>query len=595
MIAKSRLKLLLGIGLFALAGLAVAGTLLLLGRVVVHFNSGADPATALNLIPALPADIDERLRWLPDHPNTAEAREMEPPTRDAISDAYLRAWAQLGIAYELGRPYGLKTYFSGQALEQVSRALTETVAAGWQISRTNLGHELELYFYSDDGSIVAFTDYNNRLVQHIRRADSGFSQVVESGDVWQGLMLLQDGNWRIIQLRRTGEAETARLPLAAPGDPTGPFVRVEGDTLRRGDARFVVAGVNYYAREAAWAEYWPAYNPAWTARDLALARRLGLNTLRIFVPFIDPKGLSGPAATGDYGGDVTLEDVLDGLADFLDQAQAADVQVIVTLFDHRTDHHPANWPADDRYLAALVPPFADHPALLAWDLKNEADTDAGFNTAQRVDAWLRHVGREVRRHDPNHLLTVGWFSADYASRSSVSDELDFVSFHYFGTADDLPAAWQMLAARFPQKPVLLGEFGMSTWNSLWPDGHTEEEQAAYYAGILAAERRYRSAGYLAWTLHEYRRVTLPQYRLPWVNAKQARLGVVRLDGSLKPAAALLAPDAALTVAPVPGWARFVKPFWLALFAGAGLLIGAVVLVLHRFCNTHHSKRQEPEF
>jgi len=252
------------------------------------------------------------------------------------------------------------------------------------------------------------------------------------------------------------------------------------------------------------------------------------------------------------------------------------MQVIITLFDHRTDHHPANWPADNRYLAALIPPFADHPALLAWDLKNEADTDAGFNTAQRVDAWLLHVGREVRRYDPNHLLTVGWFSADYAARSLVSLQLDFVSFHYFGTAPDLPATWQALAETLPGKPILLGEFGMSTWNSLWPDGHTEAEQAAYYAGILAAERRFRSAGYLAWTLHEYTNVTLPQYRLPWTSAKQARLGVVRLDGALKPAALLLAPDADLAVAPIPGWQRFVKPFWLAIFLCA--LVGVFVLV-----------------
>lgn len=584
MIAKSRLKLLIWAGLVVLAALVVAGTILLLGRVTLHFNSGADPASALNLIPALPADIDERLHWMADHPNTQlpKARQMEEPTRDAISDAYLRAWAQLGIAYELGRPYGLQTYFTGQALEQVSRTLTETVAAGWQISRTNLHHKLELYFYSDDGSIVAFTDYDSRLVQHIRRADSGLSQLVESGDVWQVLMLLQDGNWRIIHLRRTGEAENIGQPLAPAGNPASPFVRAMGQELRRGDELFVIAGVNYYPQEAAWAEFWPNYDPAVTAADLALARRLGLNTLRVFVPFVDPEGLSGPAATGDYGGDVTLEQILDGLSNFLDQAGDADVQVIVTLFDHRTDHHPANWPADDRYLAALIPPFVEHPALLAWDLKNEADTDADFNTEERVDAWLLHVGREVRRYDSNHLLTVGWFAADYAARSPVSAQLDFVSFHYFGTAPELPATWQALATALPDKPILLGEFGMSTWNSLWPDGHTEAEQAAYYAGILAAERRFRSAGYLAWTLHEYARVTLPQYRLPWVSAKQARLGVVRLDGSLKPAAALLAPDADLTVPAIPGWRRFVKPFWLAVFAlGFGGLVAAMFWLRRR--------------
>jgi endo-1,4-beta-mannosidase len=316
-------------------------------------------------------------------------------------------------------------------------------------------------------------------------------------------------------------------------------------------APFVVAGTSYYPRQASWDEFWPTYDPGRTEADLALMRSLGLNTVRIFVPFFD------------ISDDEALAKMVADLTDFLDQADAAGMKVIVTLFDHRTDHHPANWAADGRYLAALIPPFAQHRTLLAWDLKNEANLDYPLHGAALVDQWLLYVAREIRRYDAGHLLTVGWSSPEAAANPTVAAVTDLISYHYLDPAEAYPQRAGALRAALPDHPLLLGEFGLSTWDALFPGGHTEAEQAVHYASILRSHRELESVGYLSWTLYDYTRVNLAQFRTPWQRATQANMGVVRVDDSLKPAAALLRPQADLDLPALPSWHRFTKRFWRA--------------------------------
>jgi hypothetical protein len=134
----------------------------------------------------------------------------------------------------------------------------------------------------------------------------------------------------------------------------------------------------------------------------------------------------------------------------------------------------------------------------------------------------------------------------------------------------------------PDKPLLLLEFGLPTWNTIWPNGHTEAEQAAYFADILRVQHLTDTVGYVAWTLYDFETVTLPQFRFPWQTGPQKNMGVIQLDRTPKPAAQLLAPDAELSRAPViPAWQRFTKPFWLTLFATAIGLTGLSLFVGQR--------------
>ena len=107
---------------------------------------------------------------------------------------------------------------------------------------------------------------------------------------------------------------------------------------------------------------------------------------------------------------------------------------------------------------------------------------------------------------------------------------------------------------------------MSTWNSFWPHGHTEAEQAHYYADLLRQHRTYATAGYMVWTLHDFDNVPLAEFGMPWQRATQANMGLLRRDGAWKPAAAVISPGAALNLPPLPRWYRWTKPFWLMVMA-----------------------------
>lgn len=562
---KNRLKLLLwtviGANLVVLFIFVMQG----IGSVITYFGSGADPSQALKLIPIAPPDLQDRLVWLPDAETVREGRRMEPFTREQIGSAYLLGWAQWTIGHELGEPYGLKTYFSPPALYAVTHEITSTARTDWTLQQANLRHELQLNFYSDDGSIVSFTDHRAELVQDISLAESDTRYIHEWQRRYDIVMRLEDGNWRIRDLVSRGASEPTLLPTQSKGEG---FVEARGDQLYLNGNPFYVAGINYYPQATPWTAFLPEYDKAQIEIDLDRIATLNLNTIRIFVSY------------ADIGGDEVEEAGIEKLRHFLDEAEARQLMVIVTIFDHHTDHHVKHWASDDRHLEQLIPQFADHQAILAWDIKNEPDRDYGFNSPELVDAWLRHIAAKVREHDPNHMLTIGWSNPEDASR--LIDIVDLISYHYFEDSKDYSHRLAQLHLAASNKPLLLQEFVMSTWNSFWPHGHTEAEQALYYADLLSQHRQVDTAGYMVWTLYDFDQVPLAEFRMPWQRATQAHMGLIRKDGSPKAASYIVQPDADLALTPLPRWHRFTKPFWLAVMCGMLLITSGVLWYMRRF-------------
>ena len=181
-----------GIALFVL--IALAGLRGLFG-LVGYFREAAEPVSPLNLVPDVPAETLFDLEWRPDDFDTG--RVMEPFTRRQIESAYIRAWLQLNLSYARQEPYGLKTYFVGPALESVASNVTDLAADGWQIEQSNSGHQLQLHFYSADGSIVAFTDHNVVLTQIIADAEDTVVFDGMATGAYDVVMFLEDGNWRV--------------------------------------------------------------------------------------------------------------------------------------------------------------------------------------------------------------------------------------------------------------------------------------------------------------------------------------------------------------------------------------------------------------
>lgn len=567
----TRSKLVLWTTIVAL--LALLGWLAVFGAAALEatFERGSDPAPQLQIEPNTSPDLNVKLTWLPDDSDTG--RELEPFIRTDIQTAYLRSWLQINLSYLRNEPYGLETYFVGPALEAVSASVRQSAAEGWRIAQADTSHTLKLHFYAADGSIVAFSDTRALVAQAIRDRSGADVFAGETEVTYDVVMFLEDGGWRVRHWVRVAD-RTADAARAVTAQPDAAIVGRAGAALVLGEQPYRIVGVNYYPQATPWHEFWPAYNPTIIDQDFARMQQLGLNTVRIFVPF------------EQFGGARINTTLQERLADLLTRADAHGLKVIVTLFDFRAEYQPLAWPNADRQLEALLTRFKDNRAILAWDLKNEPDRDYATHGRETVNAWLVHTARLARSYDPHHLLTIGWSSPEAAR--ALADQIDFVSFHFYAPAEQLRAQYSALRTAAPDRPIVLTEFGLPTWNSFFfPNGHSAPEQAVYYADILATLRATDSAGYLAWTLYDFSSVPGDVAgRWPWQRGPQAHLGVLRADGQPKPAAALLAPSADLNVIRIPGWARLLKPFWFT-------VLGVVVVTLYVATRLRRGRLQLP--
>lgn len=148
---------------------------------------------------SLSPDLLGSIVWAPDA--TDLPREMEPLTRIDITASWIRAWDQLTIVSQTGDVSGVEVYFSNSARRGVLAR-----AENWgDVSIHQLGHELELTFYSEDGQIASIRSNETKL-QH-RDTSGELTLVRETVETYETVMVLEDGNWRIHHwVRRSVEA-----------------------------------------------------------------------------------------------------------------------------------------------------------------------------------------------------------------------------------------------------------------------------------------------------------------------------------------------------------------------------------------------------
>jgi endo-1,4-beta-mannosidase len=243
--------------------------------------------------------------------------------------------------------------------------------------------------------------------------------------------------------------------------------------------------------------------------------------------------------------------IIDQMRQLLQIAGGYGMKVVFVLFEWY-DTYPAEGSREERsnlaYLDGIVGAFANDDRVLAWDLHNEPDKYGGWQGGDRDEVidWLRRMAVHTRRIDRQHPITVG--AGDYASLwtpasdgTTILSFVDIASFHCY----DAGRVQEQIreTERHTTKPVFLEEMGWPTAGGDEPPPANatfdEATQAYLYTTMLAAANEEDIAGVAQWVLWDYTpRSTTGGRR----SSYEEFFGLIRTDGTLKPAAGIFKND-----------------------------------------------------
>lgn len=296
-----------------------------------------------------------------------------------------------------------------------------------------------------------------------------------------------------------------------------------GDQFR---ARFAkpYVGLNYYPASASWAKFWEQFPREEIENDLERAKALNVNALRIFLThsYFDSEG--------------TREDGLSKLEAFLDICEAQNLVVLVTLFDLRPDYRPLNWEADIGHIDMVLSRISKHKAVLGIDLKNQPDLDFGTWGQGHVETWLTVMARHIQTHYQHLPVTAGWSQSEHATR--LKDVFDFVTYHEYESPKNFETRLRDVRTAVGDKPVMITELGSTIWHPPFINSIRERKQASRLDHQL--KQAGQAKGVFVWTLNDFETVSRDVVGpLPWRRAQQKHFGLIREDGTFRPAADIL--------------------------------------------------------
>ena len=487
-------KILYRVFILAAFVLVNAGILYGISQIIAYLNTGADRSKMLHL------DVARGEYYLPDMNWQSIAnpgRPLEQANQTKIENDYLDAWYVKNTALFTQEPAGIYDHYTSSARKKLLDLIDYNAKNKVSIQTTTLSHHLNLEFYSADGKLAVLTDRNVTGIEQVYQNDQ-LLQKRNFNDDYRIILLLEDGFWRIRHFEKLNIH-----------DPEERFKTVAVEPQ-------LIEGINYYPQESPWDTFGENFDPEVIAADFEIIRDLKLNTIRIFIGY------------EDFGKATVSEEKLQKLHLLLDEAKKAGLDVIVTLFDFYGNYDITDYTLTNKHLTGIVTAVKEHPALAAWDIKNEPDLDFENRGKQRVLFWLSQTLSKLKRLDPDHPVTIGWSSPDTALE--LRDEVDIISYHYYKDLEGLAAAHQDLKKQ-TSKPLVLQEIGISSYHGFWnPLGATEEGQEEFYEQFFKTQKR-DSINYLSWTLYDFREIPERVAGMyPWRTKKQAFFGLINPEG-----------------------------------------------------------------
>lgn len=293
-------------------------------------------------------------------------------------------------------------------------------------------------------------------------------------------------------------------------------------------ARFVgrLRVISYYPAWHPWGGTWTVWQPGELNADMAKIASLDANTVRVFVQ---------PAA---FGYPIPEPVYVDRLREMLSIAAAHGLKVWITLFDGWFRYGDLSGSRD--WAAAVLTPLRDDPRIAAVELQNEIDP-----TNPEAMVWA-HQMLPVIRTDSGRPVTVsvtGWNTTTPLAQLIAglrSSQPDFYDLHLYGTPPYMLTTLKAAKRTAHGKPLLIGETGYSTAqsNTSWLGSPAtvsvqERTQARYFLDVVLATRALGLPPPGVWTLNDF------PSGLLYVTPIQQHFGLYRLDGTAKPAAAII--------------------------------------------------------
>ena len=167
------------------------------------------------------------------------------------------------------------------------------------------------------------------------------------------------------------------------------------------------------------------------------------------------------------------------------------------------------------WVAEVVARYKDDPTILAWQLLNEAETDAdhpdgcvpGPDAYNALHDWATDVSALIKSIDANHLVSLGTIGSgqcgasgpEYKSLHAIPT-IDLCEFHDYNPWDAMPGdVYNGLATRIQQcgqlgKPLFIGEVGLRPVDI----GGSYESRVASLRAKIQAQRGAGVVGHLVW-------------------------------------------------------------------------------------------------
>ena len=292
-------------------------------------------------------------------------------------------------------------------------------------------------------------------------------------------------------------------------------------------------GTNYYPRWQPWPGLWRAMDAKHFEAEFAEMDKLGINTIRTFYNF-------DPDAKLHRSDGAFMPVLLSRINELLSVADRHRIKVMLCLGGPPP---LTNLAMQRRWFRFGVEPFLYDGRILMWDLINEPGGDKGPNATPDLSQWIRRMWAELKRIDTNHMATVGLcWQFDQLWDLEVKPEV--AQFHNYSSAVGVQPAGQPrvrnvaddlrnIANFIANRPLVIGEFGFTSvvdeakgWKG------SEARQLEIYRGVIegteaAVKSGVNVAGVYNWCAFHF--------GPGWMGKGEQAFGVIRVDGTLKPA------------------------------------------------------------